>query len=42
MELTVAYDFQNNLDRVTINSILSYIAGTLSGIAYLLKGKKGK
>ena len=35
MELTVANDFQNNLNQVTINSILSHLADTLSGIEYL-------
>ena len=42
MKLTVANDFQNNLDQATINSIVSHLADTLSGIEYLLKGKKGK
>ena len=35
MELTAADDFQNNLDQITINSILSHLAGTLNGIEYL-------
>ena len=44
MELTVADDnrFQNDLDQVTINNILSHLADTLSGKEYLLKGKKRK
>ena len=35
MELTVADDFQQNLDQVTIVSILSHLAGTMNGIEYL-------
>ena len=35
MKLTVANDFQNNLDQITINSILSHLADTLNGIEYL-------
>ena len=42
MELTVANDFQNNLDQATINSFVSHLPDTLSGTEYLLKGKKRK
>ena len=35
MEPTVANDFQNNLDQITIVSILSHLAGTMNGIEYL-------
>ena len=35
MELTVANDFQNNLDQVTIVSTFSRCAGTLNEIEYL-------
>ena len=42
MELTVANDFQNNLDQTTINSFVSHLADILSGTEYLLKGKKRK
>ena len=44
MELTVTNDnrFQNNLDQVTVNSILSHLADALRGKEYLLKGKKRK
>ena len=35
MELTVANDFQNNLDQVTIVSFLSHLAGTLNEVEYL-------
>ena len=35
MELTVANDFQHNLDQVTIVSILSHLPGTMNGIDYL-------
>ena len=35
MELTVANDFQNNLDQVTIVSTFSHLAGTLNEIEYL-------
>ena len=42
MELTVAYDFQNNFDQATINSFVSNLADTLSGTEYLLKGMKRK
>ena len=35
MELTVAIDFQHNLDQITIVSILSQLAGTANGIEYL-------
>ena len=35
MELTVANDFQNNLDQITIVSILSHLAGTMNEIRYL-------
>ena len=42
MELTVVNNFQNNLHQATVNSILSHLAYTLSGIEYLLKGKKEK
>ena len=31
MKLTVANDFQNNLDHITTNSILSHLTGTLNG-----------
>ena len=42
MELTVANDFQNSLDQATINNFESYLADTLSGTEYLVKGKKRK
>ena len=42
MELTVANDFQNNLDQETINSFVSHLADTLRGTECLLKGKKRK
>ena len=43
MEVTVANDFQNNLNQATINSFLRHLADTLSGTEYLLiKGKKRK
>ena len=42
LNLTVANDFQNNLDRATINMFISHLADTLSGTKYLLKGKKRK
>ena len=42
MELTVANDFQNNLNLATINSFVSHLADTLSVTEYLLKGKKQK
>ena len=42
MDLTVANDFQNNLDQATINSFVSHLTDTLSGTQYLLKGKKQK
>ena len=35
MELTVANDFQNNLDQITIVSISSHFAGTLNETEYL-------
>ena len=35
MELTVANDFQNNLDQITTVSILSHLAGAMNGIEYL-------
>ena len=35
MELTVAIDFQCNLDQITTVSILSHLAGTTNGIEYL-------
>ena len=34
MEPIVANDFQNNLDQITIVSILSHLAGTMNGIEY--------
>ena len=39
MELTVANDFQNNLDQASINSFVSHLADTLSGTEYLLKAR---
>ena len=39
MELTVANDFQNNLDQATINNFMSHLADTLSGTEYLLKAR---
>ena len=33
MELTVANDVQNNLDQATINSFVSHLADTLSGVS---------
>ena len=35
MELTVANDFQNNLDWATVNSFVSHLADTLSRTEYL-------
>ena len=35
MELTVANDFQNNLDHISIVSILRHLAGTMNRIEYL-------
>ena len=32
MELTVAYDFQNNIHQITIVSILIHLAGTLTEV----------
>ena len=42
--MTVANDnrFQNNLDQITVNSVLSHLADTSSGKEYLFKGKKRK
>ena len=42
MEQTVTNDnrFQNNLDQVTINSILGHLADTLGGKEYLFKARK--
>ena len=40
MEMTVANDFQNNLDLITIVSILSHLAGTMNGIGYLHSAHK--
>ena len=40
MELTAANYFQNNLDQATINSILSHLADTQSGIEICLKARK--
>ena len=41
--MTVANDFQNNLDQATINSFVGHLlADRLSGTVYLLKGKKRK
>ena len=34
MELTVANDFHNNLDQITIVNILSHLAGVMNGIEY--------
>ena len=39
MELTVANDFQNNLDQATINNFASHLADTLNGTEYLLKAR---
>ena len=40
MKLTVANDFQHNLDQVTLNSILSDLVDTLSGIEYKVERDK--
>ena len=40
MELTVANDFQNNLNQITIVSILSHLAGTLNEVEYLHSAHK--
>ena len=37
MELTVANDFQNNLDQASINSLVSHLADTENNTAYSKK-----